>query len=184
MISIYRWATCQYLNRWETEDFVSVIYFSGNMALMATLGISSLQCGYKEKDSCGRFAFSFAGARGWLVLFQGLAAWYNPKYRKAVALQAIPDLCIVCIWIIVGLLHIPDCRTHFTVCWIPFITFWWFGVVLDFLKHFLSRPKHWGTIQEFLPLDTSLVTERQALFIGASLYLDYILQELFIFLLK
>ena len=165
------WATCHHLNRWETKDAVNVLFFAGNMVLLATLGISSLQCGSSDRESCRKFAFSFAGARAWLVLFQALVAWHNPRYRRAVALHAVPDTAVVVIWIVVGLLPQTECGEHFNSCWLPFVFFWWLGMVCDFLKHLLSRPAYvkGSRLDQFLPLNLALTAERHELFIVVSI---------------
>ncbi|GMI04610.1 hypothetical protein TrVE_jg9922 [Triparma verrucosa] len=174
----FQWNVIQhYLNRYEQKDVVHVIFFLGNIICMANIGISAEACGSGTvRHGCSEFAWSFAGARLWVLLFEAYSLYFNwNTYRLSISMFMIPDVIAILVWFIVGFLPAgEECGSVINMCWFPFIFFWWFGIFVDMLR--LLAPmivfrilKMRTTRKESVPLNVNLIGERNELFIIISI---------------
>jgi len=161
-------AQVSFLNRWEQKDGVFIVFFVGNIMLTALLGVSAETCGELEnRKGCAEFATCFAVGRVWLMVYQMYVLYHNhAKYFLSIAMIITMDVFVVVTWLCLALLPISH---HSTI----FACLWWLAVATDLLR--LTLPiittrvqyfrKNMYAQKKFLPMDLTLLVERNELFI-------------------
>jgi len=161
-------AQVSFLNRWEQKDGVFIVFFLGNIMLTALLGVSAETCGDLEnREGCSQFATCFAIGRVWLMAYHMYVLYHNhAKYFLSIAMIISTDVFVVVTWLCLALLPISHDG-------IIFLCLWWVAVATDLLR--LTLPilttrvqyfrKNMYAPKKFLPMDLTLLVERNELFI-------------------
>ena len=184
-----------YLNRFDQEDSVHLLFFVGNVLIAVFCGIPLASCGEADADAgdahrqltvdrsghnCANFAFPIAAGRFWVA-----AAWFycfcctEEKRAQKVdrVATAFPLVLMGCLWLATAFV-IKNSGAGVTEWGAP-VAMWWVCIAGDVGFFLLRMPMYlrstWGRCVRFEgklslnPVNVPLIVERQSLFLLLSL---------------
>ena len=192
----WQWfATMGYLNRFDQEDGVHLLYFLGNLLIAVFCGIPIASCGEVDENdagwhltpmrakNCANFAFPIAVGRFWVAGWWFYCFCLTPaKKKRANAVDKVtsawPSVALGCMWMATALVlkFGGEALVH---TGLP-VAMWWTSIAADVLLTFLIRvPAYRGWFRPYCcafegklsvnPVNVPLIVERQNLFLLLSL---------------
>lgn len=176
--------TVNYLNRFDSEDYVHLLYFFFNAGAIAFLGLHLEDCSsFHYSSSCTSVVLSIGGLRLGVTIMQFYASVFNERTKTFVFMNALRNLVISSLWIFLGLFLPWGCdvdqtesvsvrewsccpwenqHTEFFYCCIIVIDF---VLIILFDRGFNA----YFDSQRRVPLDLDLVVERVGMLITVAI---------------
>lgn len=102
--------TLSYLNRFDAEDVVHLVYFFYNVSAIGFLGLHLMDCSSLHySSSCSGVVLSLGALRFGVAFMEFYASFYNSETRIFLCSKATRNLLISSLWILLALLLPWNC---------------------------------------------------------------------------
>jgi len=171
----FQWReTTEYLNRFDAEDCVHLLYFMFNVGAVCYLGLHLEDCSsFHYSSSCSGVTLAMGGLRLGVAIMQVYAAAFNDKTKWFIMIRALRNTIVGIAWMSLAMFLPWDCNglrdqtsvQEWSCCpWVNTDTWpmWWSILYVEVLLVVVLR----GVLEtcfenaQKVPLDRDLVAER------------------------